>query len=201
MTKNEFLTILRGQLTGKIPTSEVESQIGYYEAYINGQIGLGNSEEAAVEELGDPRLIAKTLIDSTNRAAEEAGYDGPYRSSTDTYDDSDGINSGIFGKSTGNGGAGGTYGQDGFFSGDDDGAAFRGGAQGNGTSGNGTQGSNMMGTGGCWVIIIILVVVLVLIGLLVFSLLRFSIRNFGSIFLIVAIIAGLGLLIRAIGRR
>lgn len=172
MSKNEFLTILRGQLTGKIPTSEVESQIGYYEAYINGQIGLGAAEESAVDELGDPRLIAKTLIDSTNRAAEEAGYDGPYRSSTDTYDDSDGINSGIFGKSTGNGG-----------------------------QENGTQGSGMMGTGGCWIIIIIAVIVLVLIGLLVFSLIRFSIRNFGSIFLIIAIVFGIGFLIRTIGRR
>ena len=100
MSKNEFLSILRGQLTGQIPTSEVESQISYYEAYISGQMGNGASEESVVEELGDPRLIAKTLIDSTNRAAEEAGYDGPYRTSTDTYDDSDGINSGIFGKKT-----------------------------------------------------------------------------------------------------
>ena len=195
MSKNEFLTILRGQLTGKIPTSEVESQVGYYEAYINGQIGLGKSEESAVEELGDPRLIAKTVVDSTNRAAEEAGYDGPYRSSTDTYDDSDGINSGIFGKSSGNGGAGGTYREDGSFSGEEDGA-FRSNAQ-----GGGTQEGGSIGTGGCWIIIIILAIVLILIGLLVFSLLRFSIRNFGSIFLIVAIIAGIGFLIRAIGRR
>lgn len=198
MSKNEFLTILRGQLTGKIPTSEVESQISYYEAYINGQMGQGVSEGSVVEELGDPRLIAKTLIDSTNRAAEEAGYDVPYRSSTDTYDDSDGINSGIFGKSTGNTGQSGTYREDGSYSGENEGA-FRG-AQGNGTQ-DGSQGFRTMGTGGCWIIIIIAVVVLILIGLLIFSLFRFSIRNFGSIFLIVAIVIGIGFLIRSIGRR
>ena len=101
MTKNEFLSILRGRITGSIPTSEVESQLDYYSAYIDGRIGAGLTEEEAVEELGDPRLIAKTVIESTDRAAEAAGYDGRYRSSTDTYDDSDGINSGIFGKSSG----------------------------------------------------------------------------------------------------
>ena len=194
MSKNEFLSILRGQLTGKIPTSEVSSQIDYYEAYIDGQMGLGAAEESVVEELGDPRLIAKTLIDSTNRAAEEAGYDGPYRSSTDTYDDSDGINSGIFGKSS-SGSAQGTYREDGSFS-EEEGDAFRSGAQSSGSAGGASTGS-----GGCWVIIIAGIIVLVLIGLLVFSLLRFSIRNFGSVFLIVAIIVGVWFLIRAIGRR
>ena len=99
MSKNEFLSVLRGRITGQIPTREVESQIDYYAAYIDGRIGAGLTEEEAVEELGDPRLIAKTVIAAVDRAAEEAGYDGPYRSSTDTYDDSDGINSGIFGKS------------------------------------------------------------------------------------------------------
>lgn len=99
MTKNEFLSIVRGRITGAIPSSEVESQIDYYSAYIDGRIGAGLTEEEAVEELGDPLLIAKTVIESTDRAAEAAGYDGRYRSSTDTYDDSDGINSGIFGKS------------------------------------------------------------------------------------------------------
>ncbi len=102
MTKIEFLSVLRGRITGSIPTSEVESQIDYYSAYIDGRIGAGLTEEEAVDELGDPLLIAKTVIESTDRAAEAAGYDGPYRSSTDTYDDSDGVNSGIFGNSGSN---------------------------------------------------------------------------------------------------
>ena len=102
MTKNEFLSVLRGRITGCIPSSEVASQIDYYSAYIDGRIGAGMTEEDAVAELGDPLLIAKTVVESTDRAAEAAGYDGPYRSSTDTYDDSDGINSGIFGNSGAN---------------------------------------------------------------------------------------------------
>ena len=191
MSKAEFLSILRGQLTGQIPTSEVASQVNYYEAYIDGQIGNGVSEEQAVEELGDPRLIAKTLIDSTNRAAEEAGYDGPYRSSTDTYDDSDGINSGIFGNSAGNnysesnGERFGGYGEN-------DEQAYRAGAQGDGPQ---------IGGAGCGVIIFIAVILLILIAALVFSLIRFSIRNFGSILLIGAVVAGVIVLVRYIGRR
>ncbi len=195
MSKNEFLSILRGQLTGQIPTSEVESQISYYEAYISGQIGNGVSEESAVEELGDPRLIAKTLIDSTNRAAEEAGYDGPYRTSTDTYDDSDGINSGIFGKSPGNTGGGGTYREDGSYSGQS-GGTYRSASQ-RGSE----QGSPLQGGAGCGGVFVILGIIVVLAILLVLSLIRFSIRNFGSIFLIVAIVAGVVFLIRSFGRR
>ena len=196
MSKNEFLSILRGQLTGQIPTSEVESQISYYEAYISGQMGNGASEESVVEELGDPRLIAKTLIDSTNRAAEEAGYDGPYRTSTDTYDDSDGINSGIFGKSSGNTGNGGTYREDGTYSGQEDGY-YRGGAQ----RSNAQGGSPLQGGAGCGGVFVILGIIVVLAILLVISLIRFSIRNFGSIFLIVAIVVGVVFLIRSFGRR
>ena len=195
MSKNEFLTILRGQLTGKIPTSEVASQIDYYEAYISGQMAKGVSEETVVEELGDPRLIAKTLIDSTNRAAEEAGYDGPYRSSTDTYDDSDGINSGIFGKSPGNGGSSETYREDGTYSGSEE-EAFRGGSQGSSSKGTAATGGS-----GCSIVFIIAAIVLILVILLIFSLIRYSIRNFGSIVLIVAIIVGIYFLIRSAGRR
>ena len=195
MSKAEFLSILRGQLTGQIPTSEVASQVNYYEAYIDGQIGNGVSEEQAVEELGDPRLIAKTLIDSTNRAAEEAGYDGPYRSSTDTYDDSDGINSGIFGNSAGNserdGYSGGNGNRFGGY-GEDDGEADRAGTQ---------SGGMQIGGAGCGVIIFIAVILLILVAALVFSLIRFSIRNFGSILLIGAVVAGVIVLVRYIGRR
>ena len=197
MSKTEFLSILRGQLTGQIPTSEVASQINYCEAYIDGQLGKGMSEEQAVEELGDPRLIAKTLIDSTNRAAEEAGYDGPYRSSTDTYDDSDGINSGIFGNSTGSSGSNGSDGyggsnQDRYGYGPDQNSADRSGAE---------SGGSRVGGAGCGVIAVIAIILMILVAVLVFSLIRFSIRNFGSIFLIGAIVAGVIVLIRYIGRR
>ena len=37
MNKAEFLSILRGRITGRIPTSEVEAQIDYYTNYIKSR--------------------------------------------------------------------------------------------------------------------------------------------------------------------
>lgn len=196
MTKQEFLSALRGQITGSMPTSEVESQINYYEAFIDGQMNNGKSEEEAIAELGDPRLIAKTLIESTNRAAEAAGYDGPYRSSTDSYDDSDGVNSGVFGQSTKQPNetfqrdSSGNYRQTGSQN-----------AQRTNTQSQNASRTSSSGTG-CGGIIVVLIIILALIGLLVFSILRFTFRNLGTILIIVGIVVGVVFLVRLIrGRR
>lgn len=61
MTKKEFLDILRENLAGNLPAAEIEENIQYYKDYIeNGE----ESEEKALEILGDPHLIARTVIDS-----------------------------------------------------------------------------------------------------------------------------------------
>ena len=61
MTKKEFLDILKESLAGNVPASEIEENIRYYRDYIeNGE----ESEEKALEQLGDPHLIARTIIDS-----------------------------------------------------------------------------------------------------------------------------------------
>lgn len=61
MTKKEFLDILADALSGNIPMSEVNENIKYYRDYIeNGE----SSEEEALKKLGDPHLIARTIIDS-----------------------------------------------------------------------------------------------------------------------------------------
>ena len=61
MTKKEFLDILTESLAGNVPASEIEENIRYYKDYIeSGE----ESEEKALEQLGDPHLIARTIIDS-----------------------------------------------------------------------------------------------------------------------------------------
>ncbi len=61
MVKKEFLDILRESLAGNVPVSEIEENIRYYKDYIeNG----AESEEEALGQLGDPHLIARTIIDS-----------------------------------------------------------------------------------------------------------------------------------------
>ena len=61
MVKKEFLDILRESLAGNVPISEIEENIRYYKDYIENGAG---SEEEALDQLGDPHLIARTIIDS-----------------------------------------------------------------------------------------------------------------------------------------
>ena len=63
MTKNEFLELLRTALLGEIPDTEIESNMKYYEEYIRSE-GYKTSEEEVINQLGDPRLIAKTIVDT-----------------------------------------------------------------------------------------------------------------------------------------
>lgn len=62
MTRVEFLQELRIALQGKISQSRVNEYLQYYENYIMEESRKGKSEEQVIIELGDPRLIAKTLI-------------------------------------------------------------------------------------------------------------------------------------------
>jgi hypothetical protein len=61
MTKHEFLTELRSALEGQMTAQDIEENIRYYDSYFRES---GKSEREVCEELGDPRLIARSLIDS-----------------------------------------------------------------------------------------------------------------------------------------
>lgn len=62
MNKQEFIDGLRVALSGKISARLVEENVSYYEEYINSQIRMGSSEKNVLAGLGDPRLIAKSII-------------------------------------------------------------------------------------------------------------------------------------------
>ncbi|MDO5392646.1 MAG: DUF1700 domain-containing protein [Eubacteriales bacterium] len=80
MTKSEFLEILRQQLDGEMPSGEIYSNIHYYDQYIDKELLSGKTEEEVMNELGDPRLIAKTLIDADEGPLYNSTYqDVPYR--------------------------------------------------------------------------------------------------------------------------
>jgi uncharacterized membrane protein len=63
MTKEEFISGLRTALTGEIPDNEVFTNIRFYEDYITDKC---KTEDAmiVINQLGDPRLIAKTIIET-----------------------------------------------------------------------------------------------------------------------------------------
>lgn len=65
MNKEEFLQGLQNTLSGEVPPAVVRENLNYYNDYIQAEINKGRSEVEVMEELGDPRLIARTIIDIT----------------------------------------------------------------------------------------------------------------------------------------
>ncbi len=84
MNRTEFLSILQNQLAGNMQEGKAAAHVRYYEDYIQSQVRSGRSEQEVLEELGDPRLIAKTLIDADDRSVQE-DY-GEYSSGGERYD-------------------------------------------------------------------------------------------------------------------
>ena len=76
MTKYEFLKELREALEGQVPMSEIEDSISYYRDYFSRQEADGRSEKEILEELGSPRLIAKSIIET--KGGEQIYYEDTY---------------------------------------------------------------------------------------------------------------------------
>lgn len=83
MNRGEFLEGLRSALSGEVPPSVVQENLRYYDEYIRTEIQKGRSEADVMEELGDARLIARTIIDTTPGAGE-GGYEA-YNGSAGRY--------------------------------------------------------------------------------------------------------------------
>lgn len=77
MDKKEFLDILYTQLSGQLPEGIIAGHIQYYRNYIDEELQKGRSEADILGELGDPRLIARTLLDTNDSSS------APYTSSED----------------------------------------------------------------------------------------------------------------------
>lgn len=79
MSRAEFLDILRESLEGEIPQAELEENLRYYKEYFERD---ARSDEELCEELGDPRLIAKSVTEAylASKGSEAAQYTGKARS-------------------------------------------------------------------------------------------------------------------------
>lgn len=64
MSKQEFIDILRASLMTELGSALVEENVRYYESYITSQVRFGKSEEQVMAELGNPRLIAKSIVEA-----------------------------------------------------------------------------------------------------------------------------------------
>lgn len=81
MNKQEFLEKLRLALNGKVSASVVAENLKFYEDYINTEMRKGKSEEEVLNSLGDPRLIARTIVETKGGRTEQTAdfkEDGSY---------------------------------------------------------------------------------------------------------------------------
>jgi len=78
MNKQEFINRLHSALNGNVSPGVVQENVNYYEDYINMEIRKGRGEEEVLLSLGEPRLIARTIIETNGKSngAEyrETGY-------------------------------------------------------------------------------------------------------------------------------
>lgn len=74
MNKKDFIDRLRAALNGNVAPGIVADNVNFYEEYIDGEIRKGLKEEEVLRMLGDPRLIAKTIIETN--AGDGAAYQG-----------------------------------------------------------------------------------------------------------------------------
>ncbi len=87
MNRYEFIERLRAALSGKAGQSAINENIRYYEEYLDTEIRKGRSEEEVLRELGDPRLIAKTIVEANKQAGKSSGYGEAYNDTVDFGED------------------------------------------------------------------------------------------------------------------
>ncbi|MFR5602336.1 MAG: DUF1700 domain-containing protein, partial [Lachnospiraceae bacterium] len=74
MNKEEFLRKLTASLNGQVSQQVIQENIRYYDQYISDEVRKGNSEETVIADIGDPRLIAKTIVDAAESAGSQSSY-------------------------------------------------------------------------------------------------------------------------------
>ena len=78
MNKTEFIEKLQRALAGGLDSGQVASNVRYYQDYIDSEIRKGKRESEVMEQLGDPRLLAKSIIEANKRAGANYGSNRGY---------------------------------------------------------------------------------------------------------------------------
>lgn len=101
MNKEEFLRTLGAALSGEVPQHIIQENLRYYDNYISGEIAKGRTEEEIMNELGGPRIVARTIIDAAEAGGEAIGENGQGNGGYDSFSGQQAY------------GSGGSYGYDG----------------------------------------------------------------------------------------
>lgn len=78
MDKKEFIEKLQRSLASGLNSNQVSENIRYYQDYIESEIRKGKSEEEVIAGLGDPRLLAKSIIEANKHSGESYGSNREY---------------------------------------------------------------------------------------------------------------------------
>ena len=73
MNRIEFMEKLQRALAGGLNSRQVTENVRYYQEYIDMEIRKGKSEAEVLSGLGDPRLLAKSIIEANKRAGRSEG--------------------------------------------------------------------------------------------------------------------------------
>lgn len=69
-----FLEEIRRALKNEISDSEIDKTVEYYRNYIENERMSGKSDDEIFDELGDPILIARSIIDANNISGMSQNY-------------------------------------------------------------------------------------------------------------------------------
>ncbi|MEG0806245.1 MAG: DUF1700 domain-containing protein [Lachnospiraceae bacterium] len=83
MTRTEFLEELQQALQGEVSPAVITDNLRYYENYIMEEARKGRTEEEVLEELGNPRLLARTIIDTSSNFRAQESYENTYENTQD----------------------------------------------------------------------------------------------------------------------
>lgn len=75
MTQSEFLQELRRALENDLSGSIVQENVEFYNQYIADEVKKGKSEEEVLQMLGDPWILAKTVIDAQDGTDQSVIYE------------------------------------------------------------------------------------------------------------------------------
>ena len=93
MSRLKFLKVLKESLSMSLDKNAIDAQIKYYDDYISNEIKNGKTEKEVLDELGDPRLIAKTImtVNATEEVDRSKTINNDYgSSSSESYGSADG---------------------------------------------------------------------------------------------------------------
>lgn len=87
MNRQTFLNELKESLQEHLSDGEVANNLRYYSEYIDAQINLGRDEGNVLRDLGDPRLLAKTIIATAKSTENSKTTETVYQDGTSNTDD------------------------------------------------------------------------------------------------------------------